>query len=170
MLRRDRAATKRAAKAKSLSMPETDSDSESDSSREDSATEAVFGGLATAGESGADFGIGSEPEATRPLSPPASAPSFEMTAAFAAPAFSGTLAGAIGDDAGFSGEEAGLSGADAGFKGDDLGAFPGEPDAGAATIGIVAGETVAGVFGVPAAGPALRGTVCKPELAPAPTG
>ena len=170
MLASDRAATKRAAKAKILSKPETDSTSESDSSSEESVTEDAFGGLAIAGESGADFGMGSEPGEASLRSPPASVPSvLEATAIFAAPAFRGTLAGAIGVDAGLSGVEAGLSGVDAGLSGDDLGAFA-EPETGAATIGIVAGETVAEIFGVPAVGPALRGTVCNPELAPAPTG
>jgi hypothetical protein len=62
-----------------------------------------------------------------------------------------------------------LSGAEAGLSGVDFGPAA-EPAAGAATIGIVAGDTVAEVLGLPAAGPALSGTVCKPELAPAPAG
>ncbi len=171
MLRRDRAATRRAANAKILSKPETDSTSCSDSSAADSVTEGVFGDLAFDGESGVDLGVCSSPEET---SPPA--PSSEATAAFAAPAFKGTLAGAIGEDtgfkgaeAGFKGAEAGLSGAEAGLSGVDFGPAA-EPAAGAATIGIVAGDTVAEVLGLPAAGPALSGTVCKPELAPAPAG
>ena len=170
MLRRDKAATNRAAKAKILSKPETDSTSTSDSSGEDSVMAGVFGALATAGESGDDFGAGSAPAETSLPPTPASTLSSEAAVGLGAPALRGTLAGAIGDEAGFSGVEAGLSGADAGLSGDDLGAFPAGPEAGAATIGIVAGETVAEVLGVPAAGPALRGTVCKPELAPAPTG
>jgi hypothetical protein len=171
VLRRDRAATRRAANAKILSKPETDSTSCSDSSAADSVTEGVFGDLAFDGESGVDLGVCSSPEET---SPPA--PSSEATAAFAAPAFKGTLAGAIGEDtgfkgaeAGFKGAEAGLSGAEAGLSGVDFGPAA-EPAAGAATIGIVAGDTVAEVLGLPAAGPALSGTVCKPELAPAPAG
>ena len=170
MLARDRAATKRAANAKILSKPETDPTSESDSSEPDSVTEGVFGALAAAADSGADFDSGAAPDEPSLGSPPASEPSSDATTVLAAPAFRGTLAGAIGDDAGLSGVEAGLSGADAGLSGDDFGAFPAAPGAGAPTIGIVAGETVAEGFGVPAAGPALRGTVCKPELAPAPTG
>ncbi len=171
MLRRDRAATRRAANAKILSKPETDSTSCSDSSAADSVTEGVFGDLAFDGESGVDLGVCSSPEET---SPPA--PSSEATAAFAAPAFKGTLAGAIGEDTGFKGAEAGLSGAEAGLSGAEAGLSgvdfgpAAEPAAGAATIGIVAGDTVAEVLGLPAAGPALSGTVCKPELAPAPAG
>ena len=167
MLTRAKAATTRAAKARILSNPETDPASESASSESESAATGTFAGLDGAGEapaeSGADFGA-PEPSPASAESSPCAA-----TGAFATPAFRGTLAGAIGVEAAFKGAEAGFSGADAGLRGADFGAGP---EAGAAAIGIVAGETVAEGLGPAAPAPEAgrSGTVCKPELAPAPTG
>ena len=174
VLTRAKAATTRAAKARILSNPETDPASESASSESESAATGTFAGLDGAGEapaeSGADFGA-PEPSPASAESSPCAA-----TGAFATPAFRGTLAGAIGVEAAFKGAEAGFSGADAGFSGADAGLrgadFGAGPEAGAAAIGIVAGETVAEGLGpaAPAPGAGRSGTVCKPELAPAPTG
>jgi hypothetical protein len=166
VLTKAKAATARAAKARILSKPETDPDSESASSESESAVTGTFEGLGDAGEPpadmGADFGA-AEP------SPASDASPWAATGAFAAPALRGTLAGAIGAEAGFKGADAGFKGAEAGLRGADFAAVP---EAGAAAIGIVAGETVVEGFGpaAPAPGAGRSGTVCKPELAPAPTG